>query len=255
METLEDFGEDADNRCVTTVLAAAKRLSREVDRLDFAPDVEWVYNPLHYAWPSHGEYLSRYLNSGCEVLFLGMNPGPWGMAQTGIPFGEVNAVRDWLRIDAPIARPKREHPKRPVQGMDCPRSEISGKRFWGLFKERFKTPEKFFKRHFVTNYCPLVFMESTARNLTPDKLPVELKQPLEVVCDRFLSQMITAVRPRWLVGVGSWAERCAQRVVRDQGYTDIRIGRLLHPSPASPAANRNWAEAATQQMKALGIWD
>ena len=35
-----------------------------------------------------------------RVVFLGMNPGPFGMAQVGVPFGEVAAVRDWLRIDA-----------------------------------------------------------------------------------------------------------------------------------------------------------
>ncbi len=33
----------------------------------------------------------------------------------------------------------------------------------------------------------------------------------------------------------------------------VRIGRILHPSPASPAANRGWAEVATSQLKALGV--
>ena len=35
---------------------------------------------------------------------------------------------------------------------------------------------------------------------------------------------------------------------------DIRIGRVLHPSPASPAANRGWAAAAEKQLLALGVW-
>ena len=242
-------------QCTTRVVSATKKLSAAVNRLDFSSQVDWIYNPLQYAWAAHSQYINRYLKSSCDVLFLGMNPGPWGMAQTGVPFGEIRAVSQWLKIDAPIGRPECEHPKRPVQGLACTRSEISGKRLWGLFQERFIDPDAFFESHFVTNYCPLVFMESTARNLTPDKLPLVLKKPLEVVCDRFLCEMLEAVRPRWLVGIGAWAEQCGRRVVDGRGLKQIKVGRLLHPSPASPAANRNWALTATQQMQAMGIWD
>jgi len=42
-----------------------------------------------------------------------MNPGPWGMAQTGVPFGEINAVKDWLGINAEVDKPQKQHPKRP----------------------------------------------------------------------------------------------------------------------------------------------
>ena len=34
----------------------------------------------------------------------------------------------------------------------------------------------------------------------------------------------------------------------------LKIGRILHPSPASPAANKDWARKATDELKALGIW-
>ena len=37
--------------------------------------------------------------------------------------------------------------------------------------------------------------------------------------------------------------------------TTVRTGRILHPSPASPLANRGWAAAATGQLLALGVWD
>ena len=58
-----------------------------------------------------------------------MNPGPWGMVQTGVPFGEVSLVREWLGIDATIRRPKVLHPDRPVEGFLCQRREVSGSRF------------------------------------------------------------------------------------------------------------------------------
>jgi len=235
---------------IPSAIAAARKLSAAVDKLKFAEPVSYVYNPLDYAWAAHEQYLRKMNPEGPRVLFLGMNPGPWGMAQTGVPFGQIESVRDWMKIDARIRRPQPEHPKRPVEGLSCARSEVSGQRLWGLFRERYKTPAKFFKRHFVTNYCPLVFMEAGGKNRTPDKLPADERQPLDAVCDAHLKKLLAATKPDWAVGVGAYAEKCLERVAKG----DIKITRILHPSPASPAANRGWAEAATKQLIEAGIW-
>jgi single-strand selective monofunctional uracil DNA glycosylase len=181
-----------------------------------------------------------------------MNPGPFGMVQTGIPFGEVAAVRDWLKIEGPIGRPELEHPRRPVAGFSCPRSEVSGQRLWGLFAKRFGLAHQFFGRHLVMNYCPLAFLESTGRNRTPDKLPPAERGRLLEICDAHLKQVIEILEPDWLIGIGDFAAKRAQEALSGKA---IRIGRILHPSPASPAANRNWAELATSQLKELGVWD
>ncbi len=214
----------------------------------------WVYNPLEYAWEAHQQYLRKYARSTRRVLFLGMNPGPWGMAQSGVPFGEIETVKNWLHIDAPIAKPSKEHPKRPIAGLDCVRSEVSGRRLWGLFAERFNSAKAFMGEHFVANYCPLVFMEESARNITPDKLPAPLRQSLEAVCDQHLSQLITILRSQWVVGVGAFAEKCARRVVAENAIANVQVGRILHPSPASPAANKDWSGTAGRQLEELGIW-
>src|SRR4051812_27145124 len=152
---------------------AAQKLARELGKCgeDFGPAVLYVYNPLRYAWAAHEMYLEKYGAAPKQVLFLGMNPGPFGMAQTGVPFGEVAAVRDWLKIQTPIQKPAREHPKRPVEGFDCPRSEVSGRRLWGLFAQKFSSADKFFREHFVVNYCPLGFFSESGSNITPDKIP------------------------------------------------------------------------------------
>ncbi|MEN1680532.1 MAG: uracil-DNA glycosylase family protein [Planctomycetota bacterium] len=231
-------------------IAAAKELSAAVDAMRFAAPVTHVYNPLDYAWPMHEAYLRRLPAGGVRVLLLGMNPGPWGMAQTGVPFGEVAAVRDWLRIEAAIGRPDAEHPKRPVEGFACPRSEVSGRRLWGLFAERFGTAEAFFADHFVANYCPLVFMEEGGRNRTPDKLPAIEREPLDAACDEHLKRLIEATGPEWFVGVGKYAEARLRRVAGNEA----KVTTVLHPSPASPAANRGWAEAATKQLVEAGVW-
>lgn len=232
------------------LIDAARKLSSQVDALPFTAPVSHVYNPLDYAWEVHCNYLQRYGNGNKRVVFLGMNPGPFGMAQTGVPFGEIAAVRDWLGLAGPVGKPERENPKRPVEGFACQRGEVSGQRLWGLFRERFGTPEAFFAEHFVANYCPLVFFEE-GRNLTPDKLPAREAEPLQAACDAHLRAMIEALAPEWVIGVGAWAEKRATLALAG---LPVRFGRILHPSPASPAANRGWAPAAARQLVELGIW-
>lgn len=235
------------------VLAAAAELRDGTSSLAFAEPVTHVVNPLDYAWEVHEAWVRRWGASPRRVLLMGMNPGPWGMAQTGVPFGEVAAVRDWLGLEGRVRRPAGEHPKRPVQGLDCPRSEVSGRRLWGFFAERFGTPEAFFAEHYVLNYCPLVFMEESGRNRTPDKLPVAETAPLFAACDRHLRRVIDLFAPEWVVGVGGFA-RAKLAAVLAEATSAPRIGTVLHPSPASPVANRGWAEAADRQLREQGIW-
>ncbi|MEE4270298.1 MAG: uracil-DNA glycosylase family protein [Thermoanaerobaculales bacterium] len=225
-------------------------LRNDVESLRFGAPVSQVYNPLRYAWEPHAEYLSRYGGGRGGVFLLGMNPGPWGMAQTGVPFGEVAAVRDWLGIRAEATRPEHEHPKRPVLGFGCRRSEVSGRRLWGWAAATFGTPAAFFRSCFVGNYCPLQFLEAGGRNLTPDKLSAAERAPLYDACDAALRRSVAVLQPRLVVGIGAFAEQRARAVLRRGGPP---IGRILHPSPASPAANRGWADAATKQLRQLGV--
>ena len=185
-----------------------------------------------------------------RVVFLGMNPGPYGMTQTGVPFGEIAAVRDWMGIEEKIDRPANEHPKRPVQGFACTRSEVSGARLWGAIADHWGGPEAFFADHYIANYCPLVFMEESGRNRTPDKLPAPEREPLYAACNDHLRRVIEILDPEWVVGIGAFAEQRAREVLDDR---PLRFGRILHPSPASPKANRDWAGVAAKEMKALGL--
>lgn len=235
------------------LIASTRRLADELKPLTFAAPAACVYQPLEYAWEPHRRYVERFAAGPKRVVFLGMNPGPYGMVQTGVPFGEIAAVRDWMGIEESVGRPVPEHPKRPVQGFACPRSEVSGRRLWGLFADRFGTPDSFFKDHFVLNFCPLVWMSETGANLTPDKIPAADMAPVEKACLKHLGEVISLLRPSFLIGVGAFAEERLRRAAETSG-SEARIGRILHPSPASPAANRGWAEAATRQLEELGVW-
>ena len=117
--------------------------------MQFPPPVAFVYNPLNYAAAPHEAYLARYASGKKEALFVGMNPGPFGMAQTGVPFGDVAMVRDWLGVRGEVRAPTQAHPKRPITGFACTRSEVSGTRLWGWARDRFGTPGQFFARFFV----------------------------------------------------------------------------------------------------------
>lgn len=233
-----------------TPVSISRKLSDAVGALAFAPPVTHVYNPLEYARRSHETYLKRYVRSGVEVVLVGMNPGPWGMAQTGVPFGEVSMVRDWLGIETTVDHPVNEHPKRPIEGFACRRSEVSGARLWGWARDCFATPDAFFDRFFVHNYCPLCFMEASGRNFTPDKLPRTEQAPLFEACDRALAELVAHLKPGLVIGVGGFAETRIRSALPEFNGT---IGRILHPSPASPAANRGWSSAATAALRGLGV--
>jgi single-strand selective monofunctional uracil DNA glycosylase len=228
----------------------SRALGREVGRLSFAAPVTHVYNPLLYAAPLHEAYLRRYGAGTKPVLLLGMNPGPFGMAQTGVPFGDVSVVRDWLGLAADVSRPSREHPKRPVLGLACPRGEVSGQRLWGWARARFGTPQQFFARFFVVNYCPLAFIEDSGRNRTPDKLPASEQAPLFSACDGALRRIVRVLEPGHIIGVGGFATRRAQQALAG---LDVEIGTILHPSPASPLANRGWSGTVERQLAACGV--
>ncbi len=233
------------------LITAANTLGTQVAALRFPKPVAYVYNPLAYAWPAHVAYLRKFGSGPKRVVFLGMNPGPFGMVQTGVPFGEVAAVRDWLGVVARIGKPGHGHPKRPVEGFACQRSEVSGQRLWGLFAARFGSPAKFFRDHFVVNYCPLAFLEQSGRNLTPDKLPAGTTAQLYAACDQHLRAVVEILQPDWLIGVGDFARQRGEELFAG---TKLKLGRILHPSPASPAANRGWALQAEEQLLELGVW-
>lgn len=230
--------------------AIARDLARDTRALRFAAPVTHVYAPLEYAWAPHAAYLERWGAGRKDVLLLGMNPGPFGMAQTGVPFGDVSSVRGWLGIEGTVGKPEREHPARPVTGFACPRGEVSGRRLWGWARERWGTPERYFERFFVGNYCPLAFLEERGTNRTPDKLPAPERDALFAACDRALVRTVETLGAGVVVGVGAFAEARARAAL---GASGPRVAGMPHPSPASPAANRGWAAAATKALRAARI--
>jgi single-strand selective monofunctional uracil DNA glycosylase len=236
---------------VSSLVAIARDLRHELAAVEIGPPAAYVYRPLDYAWGPHAEFLERWGAAPKPVVLVGMNPGPWGMAQTGIPFGCVPLVGGWLDLCCrEVGRPHLEHPRRRVLGFDCRRQEVSGARLWGWARDRWGTPERFFASMWVTNYCPLLFLDEAGRNLTPDRLRAADLAAVTAPCDRALRRVAETLQARWVVGVGAFAEG---RIRAACAGLDVTIGRILHPSPASPRANRGWADEASAELRRLGI--
>ncbi len=240
----------ASDEIAAGLVRSSRDLARAVERLSFGAPVTHVYNPLRYARTAHEQYLVRYGSRRRRVILLGMNPGPFGMAQTGVPFGDVRFVRDWMGIHARVGRPAHEHPRRKVSGFACERSEVSGSRLWGWAKRRFGPPERFFRVFFVLNYCPLVFMEPSGKNRTPDRLGPGERAGLFDACDKALRQAVIILEPIHVIGVGRFAEERARAALAP---LETSVGGILHPSPASPSANRGWEQVVEAQLRAHGI--
>lgn len=233
-----------------SLVAISRALSKQVDQLKFSAPVTHVYNPLAYAREPHEKYLTLWGAAPKRALLLGMNPGPFGMAQTGVPFGDIGLVRDFLRVTGKVGKPPHEHEKRPIEGFACPRSEVSGKRLWSFAQARFGTPEKFFEHFFVVNYCPLAFMEASGANRTPDKLPKSEQAPLFQACDAALAAIVRELSPQFVVGVGAFATARAKQAL--PGFSG-KLVTISHPSPASPKANRGWAELVEKELSEHGL--
>jgi single-strand selective monofunctional uracil DNA glycosylase len=233
-----------------SLLSISSTLSRDLSRLSFRPPVAYVYNPTDYAREPLALYFEKFAQASKKVVLVGMNPGPWGMLQTGVPFGEVSIVKNWMGIDGIVSQPERLHPKRSVEGFSCTRSEVSGSRLWGWARDRFGPAEQFFRDFFVVNYCPLAFFDEGGKNITPDKLKKADRGELYALCDKALRDSVRSLTPELVIGIGRFAY---DRSVAALEEMDVRMGRVTHPSPANPAANRGWAAIVERELTELGI--
>uniref|UniRef100_A0A0C9RNR1 Smug1_2 protein n=1 Tax=Fopius arisanus TaxID=64838 RepID=A0A0C9RNR1_9HYME len=182
-ENTQNFPPDVPLR----LLSLEFSLTKTLQKILFPAPVEYLYSPIEYAFSVHSNYLQKFCKHEKKILFLGMNPGPWGMSQTGVPFGEVNTVVNWLGLSGHIDKPPREQPARRVTGLLCKRSEVSGRRFWELFKGLCCTPEIFFRHSFLRNYCPVALMDAAGRNITPAELKATLVLELSRLYRRGIS--------------------------------------------------------------------
>ena len=181
------------------LIIAAENLRDRVDSLgDLLVKkglVDYSYNPLMYAWEPHKAFIELGGGKGAKTLLLGMNPGPHGMGQMGIPFSATSVVRDLLEIKGlEVLQPKNIHPKRPVTGLDWHKEEVSGTRIWNVLEEYYGSMEEIFSNVFIVNHCPLMlFNGERGTNITPDKISGDVVKKLLQICDEHLVQVVKSM--------------------------------------------------------------
>ena len=227
---------------VYELIAAASRLrdgSQSIaSRMVSEGVADLVYNPLNYAWDVHEEFIRRTGGNGAKCILLGMNPGPHGMGQMGIPFAATSVVRDLIGITGiSVAKPEVIHPRRPVNGLEHTKEEVSGTRLWGLLQHRYGTIDKISKEIYVVNHCPLMILNGVrGTNVTPNNISGKSVEELMDICDQHLREVVNALDATKVVGIGKYAEKRAVSALCGLG---VSVETCWHPSPASPLANRN----------------
>ncbi|KAK6639299.1 hypothetical protein RUM43_007571 [Polyplax serrata] len=233
------------------LLAIEHQMCSELNNLKFTPPIDYVYNPLLYAKDLHENFIKKYFeNCSKKILFLGMNPGPWGMCQTGIVFGDKDHVKEWLKLCGQVNKPKKEHPRKKITGLDCSRKEISGKKFWGFFRKLCQTPEQFFQHSFVYNLCCLAFVDTSGKNITPPEIKdIQVRNRLLNICNETFVKIIKEFKFEIVIGVGKFAEKNAITELRRNGLSNVKVLSIPHPSPRSAKIFRVWEEMTLKKLK------
>jgi single-strand selective monofunctional uracil DNA glycosylase len=215
-------------------------LSHNCEKINFSGQGLVVYNPLNYAKLATAQYLDTYGQGRKEVLFLSLNPGPFGMAQTGIPFGDVYWVTKYLKIHNTIEQPKDAvHPKRPILGFDCTRKDVSADRFWKLISSFYPNATTFFQKNFLWTFAPLYFCDKSGKNITPDKINLVSRKELEQICLEALKNIILSLQVNNVISIGAYVYKNVLKLDAEV-LNKIEVENIPHPSPLNPANNKGW---------------
>lgn len=219
-------------------------------RMESEGVADCVYNPLMYAWDIHEEFIRVSGGRGAKTILMGMNPGPHGMGQMGVPFAATSVVRDLLGISGiDVSKPAISHPKRPVNGLAHPKEEVSGTRLWGLLQDRYGGADQIFQNVFIVNHCPLMILHGPrGTNVTPNNVSGPAVRDLLERCDQHLMEVVMALGAEQVIGIGKYAEKRANLALGEMG---IRVRTCWHPSPASPLANRNGGKDWRENVSAV----
>lgn len=222
-------------------------LNNELNELQFPKNITHIYNPIVYALNLHCQYIKKFLNGKKKVMLIGMNPGPNGMVQNGVPFGNTNTVKNLMKIQGQVDQPPSLNPKRPVTGLSCTTEEPSGVRIWNLLQKLAGSLEVFGEQCFLHNFCPLAFFDEQGKNITPSELKGKIKSTLRDICLKYLEKEIQLIQPEIIIAIGSYVGDSLRKLSKQSIYvrTNIKILQLAHPSPRS-LNNNNWPEKATE---------
>jgi len=206
-----------------------------------------VWNPALYALDIYQEYLTKFPPEPGAILALGLNPGPYGMAQTGIPFTDCRTASGALGMEmtipgkAPddlISRLKKANGK--WRGT-YERSSLGMYRFlilaWGDIKTAYRN-------WFVGNPCPLLFLDPERWNVTPADPRLRRMKEVGELRQRAVIGFSEILNPRGIVCFGKDVAKAVGEVAIRQVGPD-RVVFYEHPARAVP---EKWAAGLLQEL-------
>lgn len=235
------------NKTTEEVLAAARWLSGELSQfvIDPLPPASYAANPTVYAYENYAQAMARLADGPRGVLLVGMNPGPHGMAQTGVPFGDVVNARailgrqsqgsGWSGCRLALG----DKVLLDAKGLDYHRGEVSGDRLWSALQQICGSLESAYQQVCVINYCPLLFLDNGGLNVTPDDFPKSDRVRLPkftAACDEHLRRVVKALTPKIVIAVGGYSDKRCRVAL---GHT-VPIVKITHPSPRTAATAGAW---------------
>ncbi|XP_073819638.1 uncharacterized protein isoform X2 [Musca autumnalis] len=172
-----------------------------------------IYNPLDYdAAKIHKDYLKRYLKGPKRVLFVTMNPASHGELQTGIPFGHMPTIREYMKlkstiIDSPVPHPSEDEEQE---------RENNSIYFWQMIREIFYSQNfflsKFFQQRFVHSFCPLAFIDGEKQFVTLENLPDKTyRKEVTKACVHILEKQLKLLQPDMVIVMGGYVHGNMQR--------------------------------------------
>jgi single-strand selective monofunctional uracil DNA glycosylase len=226
-----------------------------------------IWNPGLYAASWHALFRKEYPASAGCILVFGLNPGPYGMAQTGIPFTDLKRLREHL----PRLAKGLERRGCSLAGVGlAPRSlrpylsrtfESSAVRVYRFLSRGWGSAEDGWRSVVVANPCSLLFMDAAGENRTPaDLVGAVSRRTGSLVAARRLRERCNALRrlaareavrvlsPRGVVLLGKDAQRAMQTGIAPLLGPDSILG-WEHPARAVPD---RWAMGLLEEIKRRG---
>ena len=205
-----------------------------------------VWNPQLYGLPLYRRFAAEHLpHARGGIVAFGLNPGKYGMAQTGIPFTDVTrAARVGIAIEPPGLAPASLRPF-----LKSYRVERSSASVYGLLDEAWGSPREGWRALWAVAPCGLLFLEKDGENVTPADARLARRDDVRELRLRVIRESIAAAKPRGVLLLGQDVARVAAEALAAEDVLVVDHPVARGPGRRGPAW---WAQTVTEAVRKKG---
>jgi single-strand selective monofunctional uracil DNA glycosylase len=253
-------GPDPLGRCWKRAARRFEPMARQLARA-----TGWlVLNPGRYGERWHARFRRAYPMSPRPLLVFGLNPGPYGMAQTGVPFTDLKRLesalpglwKDLVASGEPVTRPGLAPPS---LARHLTRTfESSSVRVYRFLERAYGRPELALREVVFVNPCPLLFIDpETGANRTPADLPralrarkaAELVHAFEELRRATVLEAVAELEPRGAILLGRDVAAAVGEALR-AALGARSVVEWEHPARAVP---ETWSRGLADELRKRGL--